>query len=766
MSTSLPRAADLGILANGTDQTSALNTIFSNSAYAGVIIDFSSPAAVTISGTLNCQNKQLIFAPFSYITGSGTISYCIINAGYRQKCFDITITLNNIQTVTEYFSALWYGADDLGIVDSAPAIQRSLDMVLANTFVNTVFLPGGTYLTNSPLIMSNWNGTSYIQNSVNLIGEGKFWQGSVAGTKINCSFSNTFGLGIQVGKGNIIRGIYFSGKFTPPTLNSYQFYTCAFSAYIDVNSRDKPQSPYAGIVIDPFGPNVPGDGGYPGLTSNYKGGTGGSTGIEIEDCIIYNFVTGIITSPNGQTANAELMNWTKIQFGFCKACIVGCQTQEKMNCVTNTACWETTHTFFHTGAYGAGVAGNWYIKGVSIAGQLNQLINRNAAGYFPMHVSDVYAEGLGTVGYWTGSAGDSLQNCSFNFVTPDIFKAYPNFPTSSHFTSSGITIKSCEFRYYGWYLPLVFNGGSFEDCSFDQLPYTINAAIIDSYCFSGPINPQTDILGVYRATAARYMAGGRGKFVDKGDYLEGKIISLRYEDYNSGGWLDLDAQNALPSTFTVSSNVATVTPPSAADLSRAIIGRIAIDNLTGILLGVITAVGASTYTISYVPNGVATSSSYVISIWCPMSNFSFMGSTTAGSATITNVVLDFGNFTDLTNYSGGYVKLPGFYGMRTYTQQARVLSYNSGTATIVMDKAATFTATNYYFSSNSAIKDIMVLSRNDSNYGAANGISNTEIMPKGSEWTTDIPGSGRKRYMISLTGYYNATPQATWIELT
>ena len=40
MATSLPRAADLGILANGTDQTAALNMIFSNSAYAGVIIGF------------------------------------------------------------------------------------------------------------------------------------------------------------------------------------------------------------------------------------------------------------------------------------------------------------------------------------------------------------------------------------------------------------------------------------------------------------------------------------------------------------------------------------------------------------------------------------------------------------------------------------------------------------------------------------------------------------------------------------------------------
>lgn len=767
MPTSLPKASDLGILANGTDQTAALNAVFLNSAYAGVVIDYSSPSAVTISGTLNCQGKQLIFAPLSYLTGSGTIANCVINAGYRQKCFDITntttfIKLSDCKMATEYFSAMWYGADPTGVSSSALAIQKSLDMAVSNPAINTVFLPSGTYTIDTPILIYNWTGSVYGQSSVNLVGEGKFWQGGGgSGTIIICSFRNTFALGIQGGKGNIIRGIYFHGLFTPPTLSKYQFYTCAFSAFTDGSSRDEPFSPYSGIVIDPFGPSVPTDGGYPGYTSFYRGGSGGSTGVNVEDCIVSNFVVGMITSPSAGTANAELMNWNKIQFANCKACIVGCQTQEKMNSVFMVACWSNTHTFFDNGSYGNGAPGHWVIKGVNIAGQMNTFITRNGTGYFPMHISDVFAESLGVIGNWSGDQGDCLQDSTFNFVTPDVFTSYP---AASYFTASGITIKNCEFRLYGWYLPLTFNGGTFENCSFDRLPYG-TGEMRNCSCFNGAINPSADIQGVYRTSAARQLAGGRCKFVDRGDYQYGKLISLNYEDYNSGSLLYLDGINRTPSTFTLSGTVATVTPPGTGDLQRAIIGRLALDTGTGKLLGIITAVGASTYTISYVPNNII-SGSYVIAIWCPIQSFSFMGTCTAGSNSITNVILDFGNFTDLLNYGGGFVKIPGFYGYRYYSQEAVIVAYNPATATFTMDRPATFSATNYYFSSNLAIKDIKVVSRNDSNYGSGNGISNTEIMPKGSIWTTDIPNQGRQKYMITETGYYNSIPQATWTELT
>ncbi len=770
MATSLPRAADLGILANGTDQTAALNMIFSNSAYAGVIIDFSPPAAVTISGTLNCQGKQLIFTPGSYITGAGTISNCVINAGYRQKCFDITssivfISLTNCSTNTSKFSVQWYGAP-VGSADTLNAIQKSLDMVVANPLIKTVFIPEGSYIINNPLLIYSWNGTNYAQVCIRMEGETSFWQSSTGGSTITCNgFKNTFALGIQLGKGVEVKHLKFVGGFTPPFTGGSNFYNCTFAAFTDGVSRDTANSPYSGIVVDPFYSVVPSDGGYPGLTSFYRGsGIGGSTGTIIEDVIITNFVCGFITSPNGQTANAELINITKIQFANCKACIVGCQAQEKLNVVNFAACWSGTHTFFYQGIYGAGTPGNWSLNGVNIAGALNTFINRNGGGYFPMYVRNVYAESLGTIGTWTSSQGDTLQDSIFDFVD---LVTYPEYPTNTHLSSIGVTIKNCSFRYYGAFLPMVFNGGLFEDCVFDQLPYG-TTDMRNCYCSNGGISPQTDILGVYRMSSCRSLAGGRGKFVDQGEYLQGKQISLNFKDYIPAGFLQLDGLTGSTSTFTVSSNVATVTPPTTADLGRVIIGRVAINISTGAFLGIVTAVGASTYTISYVPKSIV-SGNYVIYIWCPAVNFSFMGTCTAGSPTITNVVIDFGNYSELVSYGGGFVKIPNFYGFRSYTQGAKILAYNSVAGTITMDRPAYASSTNYYFANNGAVKEINVLSINDNTYLSGSGLKDNEIFPKGSEFITDAPhvsSGGRQIFMITQTGYYNSPPQATWIELT
>ena len=766
--TSLPIVSGLGIVTGGTDQTSALNTIFLNANYAGITLDFTAPGAVTINGTLNAQGKVIRFVAGTSFQGTGTITNVIIEAGYRQKCFATTITLTNIVTSNNYFSATWYGADPTGIADSAPAINQSINTVINNFYLDTIFIPGGSYIINSPLLMMNWNGSVYAQHSVNLIGEGKFWQGSPnGGTRITTTFRNTFALGIQGGKGNIIKGIYFKGGFTPPGFSLYQFYTATFASFTDGVSRDTRYSPYSGIVIDPFGLSVPADGGYPGLTANYRGGTGGSTGTNIIDCIITNFVCGIITSPNGTTANAELMNWTQIQFDDNKCCIAATQTQEKLNLVTMTACWDNTHTFFENQTYGLQVPGHWVIKGVNIAGKLNRFINRNGAGYFPMHVTDVYAEGLGTVGRWLANQGDSLQDSTFNLVTPDVFPAYPNFPTTSHFDCTGLSIKNCIIRYYGWFLPMVFNGGFFEDCALDQVPWAPTSGFINSGCASGPLGSTSDIIGVPTGTASRYLAGGRGKIFKNQEYVEGKQISLNFGDSIPSGFLNIDNLAGTASTVVVSANVMTVTPPGGAtDVARVILQRLAMDQTSGNLLGVVTAVGSTTYTISYVPDGIV-SGSYAISLFCPAQNYSFMGTCTAGSPTITNVTVDFGALTDLQTYGGGFVKIPNFYGFRSYSQGAKILSL-IGT-TITMDRPAYANCTNCYFASNSTIKEIKVLSINNSSYFSGSGLSSTEIFPKGARYYTDTPFSGangRQEFIVTQTGFYNSSPQATWCELT
>jgi hypothetical protein len=764
MATSLPRASDIGILANGTDQTSALNTAFANSLYAGIIIDFSAPADVTINGTLNCGGKQLIFAPGSRIVGTGTISSCVINAGYRQQCFTISISLTGCSVANEKFSVMWYGAIP-GTTDSQPAIQQSVNTVVANHAIKTVFIPAGSYNVNSAVMIYSLSGSSYAQCSITLEGESSFWEGSATGSVLTANgYKNTFLIGVQLGKGVQINKLKLVGGFIPPfSGNPLAFYSSAWSAFTDGSSRDSVNSPFTGIAIDPFGPSIPGDGGYPGMSSWYTGGSGGSTGVTMEDIFITNFVCGVTTSVNGLTTNAELIKITKVQFENCKTCIVGCQAQEKLNVINHAACWGGTHTFFYSGksgGYGAVTPGHWVIDGVNIAGAVNTLIQRVGTGYFPLHVRNVYAESLGTIGTWTESTGGSFQDSLIDFVGLSVFPAYPS---AGNFSGSGVTFKNTSFRYYGTLYPVVLLGGVFENCTFDVLPYitgelrncVISANHGSSYAF--PSNDEID----QKQVASRYLSGGNKRYIDSLNYSQGKELSLLQASPAVGGILSLDNLVNATSTYTITSNTATVTPPAARDLTSAIVGNLVINLSTGQIMGIITSIGASTYAISYVPVGI-TSGTGVLGQYHPVYNVSLMGTITAGSSSITNVVVDFGSISDVMS-NGGFVKFPGFYGFRAYSQQARILAYNATTQVITMDRPASESASNYYFASNGAIKQIKT---NSDSSGSGSAISASEIFPKGSEFLDDVPNSGKRKFIVTVTGYYTNVPQATLVEIT
>ncbi len=775
--TSMPLASSVGILDDGSDQTTALNAVFLSSAIAGIVMDFVNPGAVTISGTVDCQGKMIAFVPGNIFTGAGTLTNGVMSAGYWQKCFDVSVSLTNFRTATDKFSVRWYGAP-AGTSDTTYAIQKSIDTVVANqNTMRTVLFPSATYVIIQPLVVYSWTGSTYGQVSIRLEGDSPFWEKSGTGSVIQTSgFRDSFALGIHLGKGVEVKQLKFIGGFTPPSLSSYAFFTCAWADFTDGVSRDTEFSPYSGIVVDPFYAGAPSDGGYPSITSYngtinfYRGAesNGGSTGIILEDVFITNFVCGFITSPSGFTSDAELIHIFKIQIENCKSGIAGTQDQEKLNKIEHLACWGGTHTLLLIPgiagqSYGHGRPGNWIIDGINVAGAVNRLIAREGTGFFPMYVKHVYAESLGTVGYWSDSTAGSLEDSIIDFVNLDVFSAYPNYPTNSHFTSTGVTIKGVSFRYYASNLPMIFNGGTFKDCAFEVMPYG-TLKMVDCSASGSPINPTDDILNG-RASASQYFAGGRGKYTASEDYTQGKQISLLFKDYIASGFLQLDGLANSTSTFTVSANLATVTPPSTDDLSRAIVGRLAFNITTGQLLGIITSVGGSTYNIGYVPDGVV-SGSGVIYIWCPAYNFSFMGTTVSGSATITGVVIDFGSYSNLVSHGGGFVKIPSFYGLRSYTQGAKILSYNSGTGVIVMDRPAKQSATNYYFASNAVVKEINVLGINDSGTFPGSSLSNTEIFPKGSRFINDIPPNGRQEFIITDTGYYNSTPLATTVELT
>jgi hypothetical protein len=163
---------------------------------------------------------------------------------------------------------------------------------------------------------------------------------------------------------------------------AYAFYNTDLGKFTDGKCRDTRYSPYFAIVIDPFGPSVPPDGGYPGLSHYYRGLTNGSTGTVIEDCYFTNWVGGIITSPNGQTNNADLTSSDKIQFGNMKICVWDVRPRKNESYFQRDGLGCDSY-LFRDGVYGKGEPATG-ISTIEHCGIYQSDSHNNQGGYFPL----------------------------------------------------------------------------------------------------------------------------------------------------------------------------------------------------------------------------------------------------------------------------------------------------------------------------------------------------------------------------------------------
>jgi hypothetical protein len=166
-------------------------------------------------------------------------------------------------------------------------------------------------------------------------------------------------------------------------------------------------------------------------------------------------VIGIIVSPNGQTGDADQLNFENIRFGNCKYGFVGCQAQENKNKLVNVACWEKSETLFVWNKYGAKQAGGYIIDGVNIAGGVKSIVNRHSTGKMQLTITNVYAESIDSIGNWTSTAGtDILSKASIGFNQSSV--------TDNQLDGAGLTINHSNIRYYGQPRRLLFRC---KDCN-------------------------------------------------------------------------------------------------------------------------------------------------------------------------------------------------------------------------------------------------------------------------------------------------------------
>jgi hypothetical protein len=571
-----------------------------------------------------------------------------------------------------------FGARGDGVHDDWQAIQNAIDFVVANEAkIKTVVFKSARYKSSKPILIYSWNGKNYGQVTIDLIGQSSFFQGSGSGTVIDFNGNTSdFGIGIQVGKGCRIIGLELVGGFKPPVLTGFDFFNCSFSNFTDHVSRDQGYSPYAGIVIDPFGYSVPSDGGYPGYTSFYRGNSsGGSTGIEITDCFVSNFVVGLITSPNGQTQNAELLYVEKMQFENCKVCIVGCQAQEKLNVVKHVACWGGTHTFFLSGmgvgGYGANTPGNWYIEGVNIAGAVVRLFAIGSGGYFPVYFKNVYTESLGSIGIATGGQPLTCEDCSLDLSYQQSSAIMDwQFTGTMHF-------KDCSIRMYGSNYPVTLNGGVYDNCIFETVPFAINASFHN--CSQGigvtddQVYPQNGLVSAY---------GNTNFYQYWAEVTTHRYIESKHGELITGLW---ELNNP---SYTLSFNNSRVATITVTEPNVYFVGGMLFqsgDNRSVTPLGIVTAIAGKTLTISYLCPSVKSGNLYSLTCMYPVYQLPlFMGDLTAGSNTISNVIISTNDmYPDLSQVVGKVIKSSGGITFGNYGDYTKILSINGSTMTFL-----------------------------------------------------------------------------------
>lgn len=758
-----------GVVADGsTDNTSNLNRVSTavSTSYQKRILFPGSQLNYLISSTVTiASNVILEFENGAILNVTGVLNGGIIDAAYTQQIFTPASIVNPSASMTEgIFSVRWMGADNTNVSDAQPAIQAAVDTVIRNNIsFKTVWFPNGTYKINTPIIAYKWTGTNYAQHTTYLKGENSFWLSPVGvGAKIMPTFKDTFAIGIQRGKGCKIYGLYIQGLFAPPfTQPNYAFYSCTFDNFIDATCRDTTYSPYTGIALDPFtnSPALPADGGYPGLTSYYRGtgGASGSTGTEIEDIFIGNFVVGICSSPNGTTLNQELCHITKLQLASCKLGVSGGQAQEKGNTVDKFACWASTHTIFATGLYGAQTPGNWYVTNGNMAGAVNRFIYNKEGGYYPSYFSEIFAESIGTFGTLNSGVAASVNKCIFNFISPSDSKTVQGTIISDG--GMPVAFNDCLLRYYGAgasYPICIYGNPIFRGCVFNEIPFCANTA--NGYGGAAKFIDCAAGLGLLGVTnSANYLLSGTSAtgMSPYGNFNTYRPLTLPVSE--SGYSYDNNRHSISVSAYTSNITIAitganrqfTYTVPLN-QVYKNEVNRIIYTIVSGssIPVGVITDANSGTgvITVSYT-NYAIVDGVYFMFVNIPLRiGSTFIGDTTIGSPTISNVKLvDGATGVILNSWVKCYINNEGGAGGIDY---AKVIAYNTGTSTITLATNVYYTRVGVFFSN----EGTQFLLGNTANYTVP---TNYGLQQGGAIRLVNYGGTNGvvQEYIVSQTGY-------------
>lgn len=705
------RASNCGIKAANTASANAtaLQAAVDHAGVREIVFDEPGGADIQLTGTVTVPaTKVLSFKNGNRITGTCTLSGGIINADKTQQIFATTVTVVPSGSTSGFFSVKWYGAVGNDVADDTVPMQKSIDACIASAKIGVVRIPYGQYMISKGLLVrrSTGPGQPGLFVTLSIIGEVYAYDvGSIgASSAIRCTHTDNFCIGIQKGKGCTVENLAINGRNNINFNSNYGDLISPSAVWVINGCRDNQYSPYAGIVIDPFGDNtvVSGD-QYPGFTDMYtEVSNAGSTDVRIKNCFVRSFVVNACVSPNGTTQNAELIKIDDCTLETCRSAVSTGNTQTRTVWVRNLRVWQNTECVIDSVRYGGGGSPAELI-GANIAGGVKYLTLNSTVGIPYAKFTDVYAESLFSIGgdFFNVTAGTQMwfTNCEIKLMGGEASSS----PMTMLVRANMCSFVNCILAYYATGLTLAYPVDcrimSVKDCKLSGVFQDIN---------NNPVMYKNcKVTGYFETQISNNefvlppdIEGGR-MIVAAG----GKVRNAYHERvYRNGPMITVveavDTAITLVNATTISFNVGAGNVNSVAvgdyvllggnggttytDTTSTAVGR-------NFVLGKISAVDTGTnvvtvnnVSVSFVLTDSASYRFKVVAV-CPVYK-THLGDITSGSPDITNVVGE-GNSTTVTIVVGDFIVHPAF----AQSPAARVTNVSGSTVTV--NKNASFSET-------------------------------------------------------------------------
>lgn len=730
------RAEHIRCYANGSDQTTNLNTAFGKAIVKQLIFDEPGTNVYVVNGTVTIPNNVIItIKGKNSFGGTGTINGGTWDVADNQQIWASTVTANPYSFVTGYIPPAAWGFFPGTTNDMTPALQKAINYGI-NSAINKKVLVTilGTYYVQN-LVIASYSGGNAQQCTVSI--EATTNSTNQAVTFFNNNV-NAATIHIQVGQGIDIVNIIFQG-IGPDVANFVTAEDAQWTAAVGGGTiRSSRKSPgQCGISIDNFyaigatNSTITSSADYyPGMSSYYTNTTySGSTNINIINCsfsrLYVGVAEGISGAPNGEGIRIQGGYGVYVAYLWAAG-----QLQSRENTINNFY-FIFGHTFITNYGWGTGIGDMPSVNNSNI-NYLKYMFTCLGNFTIPRFTTG-YSEGIWSLGYHGGQtpiifdkwnltlAPNNYIGGSLNGMAPLLLQTSGTFTFSNGNFQAGNYFSGLPFR-----AQAVYFENSRLECGYpfnaNFTTFYDNIKFINVFFFQNGGNIRLDEnrnetsfdAGIYtNANQSYLLPGGKIKdatfrtFENVGKKFD--LIHANTDNDNTGYAVTVNSTTQTL-TFTATNGGIflmgdVIVTPNSVDYTNDIF------DAAPTTLGYVSNVSGNVITLSNIPFGVVNSGNYQMYILrIPRWIGHTLGTLTSGNNTITSVISD-GAF-----IAGDRIKGIGII------EGTYVIS-NSGTS-IVMSTNATANGSLIQLS-DASIK----ITANDTTFYYAGGNYNYDLLP-------------------------------------